>query len=173
MDQQTIDLFWSRVDKRGEGECWPWVGGIDTGGYGHATFFGASFQAHRLAWEFAHGQIPASMLICHTCDNPPCCNPNHLFLGTPADNMRDMQKKGRGVKISNPYTEMLQEFRARREYVKMQFASGRTVKEIADELVGVTRQRVYAMLGGIKSTAQKTIIDEGVKDGSAQVRKTE
>lgn len=52
-------------------------------------------NAHRVAWIITHGEVPKGMLVCHKCDNPPCCNPNHLFLGTHADNVRDCVRKKR------------------------------------------------------------------------------
>lgn len=89
----TIRL-WDRVDK--SGDCWLWQGRLARGGYGSLTIAKRTVMAHRLAWELANEQaIPEGMLICHRCDNPRCVRPEHLFLGTPSDNMKDMVAKGR------------------------------------------------------------------------------
>jgi hypothetical protein len=86
--------FWSYVRKTDT--CWLWAGGTTGMGYG---FFAPrrSFQraAHRLSYELAYGEIPASKFVCHTCDVPLCVRPTHLFLGTQADNMADKVAKGR------------------------------------------------------------------------------
>jgi hypothetical protein len=89
--------FWGRVDKSaGPDACWPWTGSRRGGGYGRVTVNGRSTSASRVAYELTHGTIPDGKHVCHTCDNPPCCNPAHLWVGTPADNTRDMLSKGRG-----------------------------------------------------------------------------
>ncbi|WP_350339401.1 HNH endonuclease signature motif containing protein [Paramicrobacterium chengjingii] len=77
-----------------ENGCLEWTG-ASVGGYGNIHVNGKSTLTHRLAWELAHGPIPNGMVVCHTCDNPPCCNPEHLFIGTQADNVRDMVSKRR------------------------------------------------------------------------------
>jgi hypothetical protein len=89
--------FWSRVNVLGNEECWEWKAYRNKKGYGEYSYQGHNRQASRLAWFFTHGEIPENMDICHRCDNPPCCNPNHLFLGTHEINMRDMAEKGRGA----------------------------------------------------------------------------
>ena len=87
------DKFWSKVDKRGPDECWEWQGSRRTYGYGQFMISYKNHATHRLAWELANGEIPAGLHVCHRCDNPPCCNPAHLFLGTDADNNLDKARK--------------------------------------------------------------------------------
>lgn len=89
------DRFWSRVARKGPDDCWLWTGGLFGFGYGACWYEGRTTQAHRLSWEMAHGPIPDGLAVLHRCDNPPCVNPSHLFLGTLADNTYDMMRKGR------------------------------------------------------------------------------
>src|SRR5713101_6666491 len=80
------------------GECWIWQGNLSDRGYGHFWFGGKDgrpLRAHRISWELTNGPIPAGILVCHKCDNPPCIRPQHLFLGNESDNIRDSLKKGR------------------------------------------------------------------------------
>lgn len=99
----TLEDHMLKVDRSaGPDACWPWTGSQSSLGYrerkGYGSFRmnGIAFRAHRVAWELANGQpVPAGLFVCHHCDNPPCCNPAHLFVGNAFDNMRDMARKGR------------------------------------------------------------------------------
>lgn len=92
--------FWSHADKNGPtlrvdlGPCWVWLRHKKANGYGQTSAPGTRY-AHRRAWELANGPIPIGLWVLHRCDNPPCVNPQHLFLGNRADNVRDMVSKGR------------------------------------------------------------------------------
>lgn len=98
MGRNEVDRFWSKVQIGASNKCWPWTGARFAKGYGSFDIKGKSVIAHRQAWQLEHEQpIPADMMICHHCDNPPCCNPRHLYLGTRATNMRDMWRRKRRV----------------------------------------------------------------------------
>lgn len=80
--------------------CWMWTGRRNHGGYGTWTLSVGgktkTYRAHRLSYELHAEEIPHGMFICHRCDTPACINPDHLFIGTPKDNVADMDAKGRG-----------------------------------------------------------------------------
>lgn len=88
--------LWGQVDKTEPG-CWEFAGRIHTLGYGTISYKGRLWQAHRLAYTLAKSEIPDGLVVMHSCDNRKCINPDHLSLGTVADNNRDREEKGRGI----------------------------------------------------------------------------
>lgn len=87
--------FWAKVCRTGDDDCWEWLAGFFNSGYGAFWANGNNVGAHRVSYMLTVGPIPAGMYVCHSCDNPKCCNPRHLWLGTIDDNFADMRAKGR------------------------------------------------------------------------------
>ncbi len=128
--------------------CLEFQGVRDKAGYGLVNLAGKMTRTHRAVYEYAVGRIPEGMFVCHTCDNPPCCNPEHLFTGTHQDNMRDRKLKGRQSKGERHGCARLTE---------------RLVNEIRYfASLGVFRQRHLAALYGV-SQSQISHVVRGVQ----------
>ena len=96
IDSDDIKWFWGRVDvSRSDTGCWEFGNPKSKNTYHRITFGGKQYMSHRLSYEIANGKIPDGMFICHTCDNPRCVNPDHLYAGTHKDNARDCVERGR------------------------------------------------------------------------------
>ncbi len=97
--RDPVERFWEHVDKQGPDECWEWLAGCYPNGYGRIMLGSRTdgsrreVLVHRFVWELEHGEIPEGLNVCHHCDNRPCANVEHLFLGTQADNLDDMIRK--------------------------------------------------------------------------------
>jgi DNA-binding XRE family transcriptional regulator len=142
------DRFESFFKIGSEKECWLWRGAISGRGYGRFNAGNTNKFAHRIAWEIYCGPIGGSYVL-HRCDNPPCVNPSHLFLGTHADNMRDMVAKNRtSLKngASNPNSKLsvadVHEVRRLRSNCRW------TLQRIAD-VYNVTTSTIYAIEKGL------------------------
>ena len=98
------ERYWKKVDVRGDDECWPWLASKKGLGYG---MFRTTYPetAHRTAWRLANGEIPDGLHVLHKCDVPECQNPNHLFVGTNAENTADKVAKGRCSRLVRPGEE--------------------------------------------------------------------
>lgn len=144
--------FWPKVDCRGPDECWPWTASCRRSGHGQIAIGSTTIGAHRASWIIHHGPVPEGLFVCHHCDNPPCVNPAHLFLGTHDDNMADMRAKSRGVVPApavmrgtvNPNSKIdeatVSEIRRRRQ-------SGETVRSVAAS-VGLSPAQISRIANG-------------------------
>lgn len=143
------DRFWQKVDKRSDEDCWNWIGCTHhQWGYGNFSFHRKYMAAHRYSWIIRFGDIPEGMCICHKCDNPRCVNPNHLFLGTVADNNYDKKIKGRQPSVegeNNPNAKL-----SRDDVIKIRtlYASGKHSGAELARNFGVNPETVYHILNG-------------------------
>jgi DNA-binding CsgD family transcriptional regulator len=120
--------FLSYIDKKENG-CWQWKSAKNAKGYGYLLVEGKNLFAHRYSYQHYKGAIPDSMLVCHSCDNPSCVNPEHLFLGTNINNMQDMIEKGRQCKGESKSNSKLTEEEV--SEIRMLLNNGLSNKEVA------------------------------------------
>lgn len=135
--------FWKYVNKTND--CWLWTGAVNHWGYGMINSGGKNgkaYRAHRISWEIHNGPIPTGINVLHHCDNPPCVNPAHLFLGTIADNNEDMTSKGRR-RGGSPAGDN----HPRRQITDAQIAQIR-----AEYIPGVTPMKLFADRYGVTIT---------------------
>jgi hypothetical protein len=127
------ERFHDRVAAAGPDDCWLWTGGRLPAGYGALwdKRINNNRATHRLAWELANGPIPDGLWVLHRCDNPPCCNPAHLFLGTQAENDADRTVKGRSSRGDHHPDSKLSEQVV--PEIRRRFAAGEHARDLAVE----------------------------------------
>ena len=137
---KTIEeRFWSKVNVRDENDCWNWVAGIDTPGYGAFKFEGKKVNSHRLAWILTNGEIDDGLWVLHKCKgNRLCCNPNHLYLGDRSDNMKDAVRDETSniLTLEKPYGEKAGNSKLKESQVleiRDKLKSGRNLEELSKE----------------------------------------
>lgn len=128
--------------------CWEWIGHRDPRGYGRFCVKASrEVLAHRLAWVVHRGPIPDGMHVLHHCDNPPCCNPDHLYLGTNADNVRDRVERDRGQRLTgetNPKARLTEDqVRAIRRDLRSQSAIAATYGIVQGTVSAIKRRRAW------------------------------
>lgn len=146
--QSLADRFWSKVDKRTPGDCWPWTGATNEHGYGvmrpEGRRSGPTVKAHRVALQLAGLDIEG-LLIRHSCDNPPCVNPAHLSAGTHMDNAADMVSRGRSARGSRSGAAKLTEDQVLE--IRARVADGELQRVIAADY-GVARSTISRIANG-------------------------
>lgn len=140
------ERFWSKVERRGDDDCWPWMAYCNADCYGQFFIAGQHILAHRASWELTNRAciLPGYKAL-HQCDNPPCRNPNHLFLGTYADNNADMIAKGRSALGSRNGQAKLNEWQV--VSVMSRHLQGTSQCQIAHDL-GVNFRTIHNIVSG-------------------------
>lgn len=149
--EKIVRLFWKEPFRIDENGCWNWTRRTIPNGYGQMYFIGEGNRrtakyAHRISWLIHFGAIPTGMHVCHRCDNPRCCNPWHMFLGTPAENARDRKAKGRNYQGKRK--------RFDRNRIREMLNAGRSIREIACEM------------GAHRTTIEKAVRRHALKDST-------
>jgi hypothetical protein len=168
VDEKTLARFLAKVDKRADG-CWLWTG-VRTRGYGRLTLGtrkDGSAYAHRLSYEHFVGPIANGICVCHRCDVPACVNPEHLFLGTHAENMADMAAKGRHYSLTKPdrvargdrhASRTSPALIARGERCRTAKVTAQIVREIRAMCAGGMAQNVVAKRFGVRATLVNSVV---------------
>ena len=149
--EKIVKRFLSNISIAGNG-CWDWSARRSQHGYGWFYYNKKQRIASRVSWELHHGEIPKEMCVCHKCDNPACVNPDHLFLGTHQENMRDRDRKGRNKCGSLPIARGEQHSFSKlkdedvRE-IRNLYSQGMLQREIGKRF-GIVRQNVSKILLG-------------------------
>ena len=139
------ERFWAKVDKT-DG-CWNWTGAVKRRKpYGVFSVNGKAKRAHRVAWELTNGPIQDDLCLLHKCDNPSCCRVDHLFLGSPSDNSRDMVQKNRHHRGEKRTNSKLNESAVNN--IRKYYAGGAVTQRWLADVYGVSRQLIGHVVSG-------------------------
>lgn len=146
MSSREADRFWAKVQKTDN--CWLWTGARNELGYGSFGIAGRRTElAHRASWRLSAGEIPAGLLVCHHCDNPPCVRPDHLFLGTNQDNVADQIAKGRRPRAHGQNNSNAKLTDAEVAEIRTRYGPGVRIVDLAAEY-GISKSQIWNIVSG-------------------------
>jgi hypothetical protein len=149
------ERFWPKADVGHSDDCWEWQAARDELGYGFFRMTSGEnmWKAHRAAWVLIHGLIPPGLIVCHHCDNPPCVNPSHLFLGTPQDNVDDRVRKGRSSRLISHFGETSPKAKltaAQVAEIRERYSAGGVYQRELGEEFGVDQTQIGRIVRGVR-----------------------
>jgi hypothetical protein len=145
--------FWSKVDQSGGLEaCWPWTASRRGNEYGSFWINGQTYKTNRVVWMLEQGETPTDKMVLHSCNNPLCCNPKHLYLGNNSNNVRDAQRAG----TFRCTSDLTADEKAK---IKALYASGRWSQTDLAEMFGTTGSTIWKIIHGYKvpDAAQRVV----------------
>ena len=152
LSQSDINRFWSKVKIASPDECWEWGGYIGPpGGYGRLQVNHVPLYAHRIAYVLAYNEIPSGGIVCHSCDNPKCVNPAHLWIGTQADNVADRVRKGRTARQYGESAGNAKLTRSTVLEIRRKFSEGVRQVQLAREY-GISKPHIHSIVHNVKWT---------------------
>lgn len=140
--------FLAKVSIAGAGNCWLWTGGRHVRGYGIFKLKNKSWKAHRVSWLIHRGPIPNGLHVLHKCDNPPCVNPRHLFLGTHQDNMDDRDAEGRRAPPKGEKNGRAILTRKKVRQIRRIYAAGGITQKVLGARYGFAQAHISAITTG-------------------------
>ncbi len=141
----TLEDVWKYINKKYE-DCWIWKGSISSDGYGRIVINHKIYRTHRLIYEMTIGKIPDGLLVCHSCDNPLCCNPEHLFLGTYKENTQDMISKGRKYLMNGELNNFSKLTEKEVIMIREIYSNGKYFQRELGEMFGVSKSAIYNII---------------------------
>lgn len=153
LTDKQIQRFWAQVDRKDDNECWLWTGDrLQNRGYGRFGLNYKTIYSHRIAYFLAYGDIGEDMYICHHCDNPPCCNPSHLFIGTPKDNSQDRERKGRRKVVRGNAHPQMKVTTEQIEEIRRRYAQGGISQDALADEYGISQGQVWRIINNQRRT---------------------
>lgn len=147
--EERINVFWSRAEKSGGIDaCWNWIAYRDVDGYGRMRWDNRCAKANRIAYQLTFGDFPNELKVLHSCDNPACINPKHLFLGTQVENIQDMVRKGRRASTAGENGTNNKLTWAQVQEIRSRYAAGGVLQRELGAEFGVTQVQISAIVRG-------------------------
>jgi len=135
---------WKQINRKSEDECWEWIGKSLSKGYGHLRINNKDCYSHRMVYIETYGSIPEGLCILHTCNNPKCCNPKHLYVGTHADNMEQMSKDGRSnMGEKHPNSRLSNQIIIK---IRFLYSTGKYSQKCLGKMVGVSQGQISRII---------------------------